>query len=83
MGLPDRGMALRENSALVECSQRNWAFGQLWDHLGSPPSQVEIPSALKSLLQCLDEALITLGPARGGLQEATIVEPELNAVDES
>ena len=42
-----------------------------------------IPSVLNGFLQCIDEALITLGPVRGGLQEATIVVLELNAVGES
>jgi hypothetical protein len=71
MGLLNRGMAPRENLALMECSQRNWAFGHLWDRPGSPPSQATIPSALNGLLQCLDEALIALGLARGSLQEET------------
>ena len=83
MGLPDRGMALGEKTALMECSQRKRASGRLRDCPGSPPSQVAIPSALNNLLQRLDEALIALGPARGGLQEATTIVLEFNAVGES
>ena len=71
MGMPDRVMDLRENSALVECLLRNRASDQPWNRLGSPPSQAAIPSTLKDLLQCFDEALMALGPMRGGLQEAT------------
>ena len=79
MGLPNRGMALRENLALVECSRGNRASGQPWDRLGSPRSQVAITSSFKGLLQHLGEALMALGPLRGGLQEATTVKLEFNA----
>jgi len=82
MGLPDRGMALRENVALVECLQRNRASGRLWDRPGSPPSQAAIPSTLNGLLHSLDEALMALGPARGCLQEATTAMLEFNATGE-
>ena len=83
MGLPDRGMASRGKMALMDCSRRKRALGRLWDHPRSPPSQVAIPSTLNGLLQHPDEALISLGPVRGGLQEATIIVLDLNAVDES
>ena len=83
MGLPDRGMALRENPALVECSQRNRASGQLWDCPGSQPSQAAIPSTLNGLLYSLHEALMALGPASGHLQEATTAKLEFNAAGES
>ena len=41
-----------------------------------------IPSALNGLLQCFDEALIALGPAKGGLQEVATVPLKLNALGE-
>ena len=82
MGLPDRGMALREKSALVECSQRNRESSQLWDRPGSPPSQAAIPSTLNGLLHSLDEALMALGPVRGDLQEETTAMLEFNVVGE-
>ena len=82
MGLPDRGMAPRGKTTLMECSQRNRSSGRLWDRPGNPPSQAAIPSTLNGLLQRLDEALIALGPMRGGLQEETTVVLEFNAVGE-
>ena len=83
MGLPDRGMAPRGKMTLVECSQRNRVSGQLWDRPRSPPSQAVIPSTLQGLLQHLDEALMALGPVRGGLQEVTTADLELNVADGS
>ena len=58
-------------------------LAKLRDRPRSPPSQAVIPSVLNGLPQHLDEALITLGPMRGGLQEATTAELELNAIGES
>ena len=40
------------------------------------------PIDLKGLLQCLDEALMALGPTRGCLQEATTAKLEFNVVGE-
>ena len=41
-----------------------------------------IPSTLKGLLECLDEALMALGPVRGDLEEATTAMLEFNVVGE-
>ena len=45
-----------------------------WSSLGIAQKSnfsAAIPSAMNGLLQRFDEALIALGPAKGGLQEAT------------
>ena len=83
MGMPDRGMAPERKFGLDGVFMKK---SGLWPTFGSPWKSTFSgcdPIDLKNFLQCLDEALITLGLARGGLQEATTAELELNAAGES
>lgn len=70
MGLLNRGMAPRRKIGLGVFVKK-YSLGPSSGIAQKSNFSVVIPSTLKGLLQRFDEALIALGPAKGGLQEAT------------
>ena len=74
MGLPDRGMAPRRKIDLGVFVKKS-GLGSSSRIAQKSNFSAAIPSAMNGLLQCFDEALIALGPTKGGLQEATTTAP--------